>query len=275
MFFEVSKLVWALTMPAHVLLLLIVIGAVLLWTPWRRGGRLLITLVALGSVFIAVVPVGTWMIAYLEDRFPAVAIASLPPKVDGIISLAGGINQFVAQARKQVSTGGSIARISEFVMLANRYPEAKLVFAGGSGDLFRQDVSEADIVAEYVKLLGLDPSRILFEKRSRNTYENAVAARQFVNPKPGEKWVLVTSARHMPRAVGCFRKAGWAVIPYPVGFVTESTGIFSLSFNFIGGLGHLQYAVYEMAGLLAYWLTGRTDRLFPSALDELVSTAGT
>lgn len=269
MFFEVSKVMWALTMPAHVFLFLIVIGALLLWTPWRRGARLLLTLLALSGLIIAIVPVGTWMLAFIENRFPPVPVTTLPPKVDGVISLAGGINQFVARARKQLTTrAGDSERITEFAMLARRYPEAKLVFSGGSGDLFRQDVSEADVVAEYVKLLGLDPSRVLFEKHSRNTYENAVAAHVFINPKPTETWILVTSARHMPRAIGTFRKAGWKVVAFPVGFVTEGEDRADLSFNFIGGLGRIQYAVYEIAGLLVYWITGRTDRLFPSARDE-------
>ena len=67
---------------------------------------------------------------------------------------------------------------------------------------------------------GLDARRILVETRSRNTYENAVYSKELAQPQPGQIWLLVTSANHMPRAVGCFRAVGFDVIPYPVDYDT-------------------------------------------------------
>ena len=64
--------------------------------------------------------------------------------------------------------------------------------------------------------MGVPPERMLFETAARNTHENAVLAHALAKPRPGETWLLVTSASHMPRSVGVFRRAGWDVVPWPV-----------------------------------------------------------
>ena len=101
------------------------------------------------------------------------------------------------------------------------------------------------------------------ERESRNTDDNARLSKALMNPQSSEAWVMITSARHMPRSVGIFRKQGWAVIPYPVDYVTTRAIGFSLGFNFAGGVAALDEAGYEWFGLLSYRLSGRTDALFP------------
>ena len=114
-------------------------------------------------------------------------------------------------------------------------------------------------------MLGLDPARVIFEGASRNTYENARFAFDAAKPQPGENWLLVTSALHMPRALGCFRAAGWRAIPYPVGYTTLPDGDarWRPVFRFDGKFAMLASAISEIAGLVAYRLLGRTDALFP------------
>ena len=62
--------------------------------------------------------------------------------------------------------------------------------------------------------LGLEEGRVIYEDRSRNTTENAEFSRDIARPRPEETWLLITSAFHMPRAVGCFRRVGWNVVPF-------------------------------------------------------------
>jgi uncharacterized SAM-binding protein YcdF (DUF218 family) len=102
------------------------------------------------------------------------------------------------------------------------------------------------------------------ERNSRNTYENAVFTKALAAPKPGERWLLVTSAYHMPRSVGLFRKAGFAVEPYPVDWrVGRGADIFAFT-NIAGdGLGRTDTAMREWIGLVAYRLTGKTSELLP------------
>jgi uncharacterized SAM-binding protein YcdF (DUF218 family) len=217
--FTVSKILAPLADPRSLAFLVLALGVLLLWTPWRRFGRLLATLAILGATVLIVVPVGEWLLAPIEKRFPPPA--TMPEKVDGIIVLGGDFDAKLASERGPLSLGpGGAPRLIAAADLSRRYPSAKIVFAGGSGNLFDQQTREADIAAKIFVALGVDLSRVAFERDSRNTYENALNAFRLVLPKPGETWVLVTSASHMPRAVGCFRRIDWTVLPYPVDYWT-------------------------------------------------------
>jgi uncharacterized SAM-binding protein YcdF (DUF218 family) len=103
------------------------------------------------------------------------------------------------------------------------------------------------------------------ERRSRNTYENAEFSKVLVSPKSGERWLLVTSAHHMPRSVGIFRKVGFEVEPYPVDWRTGRRGdLLKFSDHFAERLALVDTAAREWMGLVAYWITGKTSEFFPS-----------
>lgn len=259
-FFVASKLLALFTDPGNLIFLTFMIGSGLVLTPWARRGRLLLLLASLFTLVMALAPVHTWLVLVLEDRFPP--NPPLPERIDGIIALGGVVDQNVSRARGVMAIGSSVERALELARLSRLHPEARLVFTGGSGDLLRQDIKEADEAAPLFTLLGIDPHRLISENRARNTHENAVFTRELVHPRPEETWVLITSAAHMPRAVGCFRRAGWRVIPWPVDFNTMGTE--SLRFGFDpGNLTRLRGALHEWIGLLIYRLTDRIDSWFP------------
>ena len=262
MFFVLSKVLWFVVNPGNMLLLFLLLGMALLWTRWRRAGRWLVSAVAVIGVTLAVVPVGGWLFGVLEDRFPA--LTTLPARVDGIIVAGGIVDPVLSADRGQVSVGGAAERLFEMAALAKKYPRARLVFSGGSGSLIYQDRKEADAVKPLFRQLGVDLKRVVFEDKSRNTAENAAFSYRLAKPEKGQVWLLVTSAFHMPRAVGSFRQAGWEVIPYPVDYMTRGKAELPLQFNFAGGLGSFDGALHEFFGLLFYWLNGKTDQLFPA-----------
>jgi uncharacterized SAM-binding protein YcdF (DUF218 family) len=105
---------------------------------------------------------------------------------------------------------------------------------------------------------------VTLEPRARNTAENAAYVRDLVKPRPAERWLLVTSAQHMPRAIGCFRAAGFAVEAYPVGWHTARTLDPIWGRVLANGLARLDAAAYEWIGLLAYRLTGKITEILPS-----------
>ena len=146
---------------------------------------------------------------------------------------------------------------------ARRYPRAKLVFTGGSGDIEQGVSNEAGYARILLEQLGLPPERVVFENMSRTTWENAVNASALVKPRPGERWVLLTSASHMPRAVGVFRKAGWSVLPWPVGYQSRDH-ITAYAPSLGQKLAVLDWAVHEWIGLVVYYLHGWTSALFPA-----------
>ncbi len=260
--FLFSKVFLTLINPGVWVLILLALGGGLLWTRWRRAGRILLSGTILFLLTISVLPIGEGLLATLEDRFPPVR--SLKPPVDGIIVLGGAVQQFITRQRGQTALNKHAERMTEFVGLANRFPAARLAYTGGSASVFGQGVKETEAARLFFERIGLDPARVSYEGRSRNTYESALFSHRLLRPRAGERWVLVTSATHMPRAIGTFRKAGWDVLPYPVDYQTMGVEHLDLYFNLRAALNDLQLALHEWLGLIAYRVLGRTDTLFPA-----------
>jgi uncharacterized SAM-binding protein YcdF (DUF218 family) len=188
----------------------------------------------------------------------------MPNRVDGIIVLGGAVNPPLAANRGEPSVNDAAERILALADLGRRYPDAKLVFTGGSGSLWGGKYREGEVMRAALEQAGLDTGRVQFENESRNTWENAVFSRDLVAPKPGETWLLVTSAWHMPRSVGIFRRIGWPVTPYPVDYRSRDDGKPYLLFELDANLMQAGFAVREWIGLAAYRLMDRTDSLFPA-----------
>jgi uncharacterized SAM-binding protein YcdF (DUF218 family) len=124
--------------------------------------------------------------------------------------------------------------------------------------------AEAGPAAQVLESFGIPRDRVILEDRSRNTVENAVFSKAIAQPKPGERWVLMTSAYHMPRAIGVFRKIGFPIEAYPVDWRTRGAEDMTRPFAVMSeGLQRSDTAVHEWIGLLVYWLTGRSSELFP------------
>jgi uncharacterized SAM-binding protein YcdF (DUF218 family) len=172
----------------------------------------------------------------------------------------------VSAARNEVVLNEAAERLTVVADLARRYPNARILYSGGNGELIG-DEREAPFALRLLKTFGIAPDRILLEDRSRNTIENAVYSKELARPKPGERWLLVTSAYHMPRAIGVFRKVGFAVEPYPVDWRTRGAQDELRPFASVGdGLRRVDTAVREWVGLAVYWLTGRSSEPFPGPL---------
>jgi uncharacterized SAM-binding protein YcdF (DUF218 family) len=236
------------------------LGAALLW--WRpRIGRWLVVAGAAGFLLVAVLPLDQWALAPLENRFPAQQAAE--PPVAGIIVLGGSLDAALTADRGMPSLGGAAERLTRFASLALRYPEARLVFTGGPSSNRPNGPPEADGVRVLLQSLGVPAGRVTFEAASRTTWENAVLALALVKPKPGETWRLITSAAHMPRAIGAFRKAGWQVIADPVGYKSYRDPADRGTSMLGERLALLETAAHEWLGLVAYAVSGRSTSLFP------------
>lgn len=257
--FVLSKVLDLLVQPGNMALFLLLAGCILLFSRRAALGRVLVCAVTLALVLLAVLPWDHWLVAPLEDRFPA---QSLPSHIDGIVVLGGAVDPVLTAARGQPSVNGAAERLTALVELGMRHPEARLVFTGGSGSISAQELKEAPVARAFLDTLGFATSRVVFESQSRNTWENAVLTRDRVAPQPGQIWVLVTSAMHMPRSVGAFRAAGWRVIPYPVDYTTTGQPE-GLRFNVAAGMWAVTSAMHEILGMAYYRLRGWSDSLYP------------
>lgn len=258
--YYLSKIVWFFLEPSNLLVILIAAGFLLsLRAP--RAGR---ALALVGLVMIAIVglsPLGTMLLRPLEQRFPAFGADAGP--VAGAIILGGALDPEVTDARGQLALNEAGERVTAMLEIARRYPQARLVFTGGSGDIAGV-LSEAVALERHIARLAPD-LRIEWERASRNTVENAALTKAMVQPLPGARWLLVTSAWHMPRSIGIFRKAGFDVVPYPVDFRTTGTGLdMRPSLSISHGLRRTDLATKEWVGILFAYLTGKSAALFPA-----------
>jgi uncharacterized SAM-binding protein YcdF (DUF218 family) len=262
MFFVVSKTVPLLLLPSNFLILIGAVGVVLLVTRWRRIGAWLAGISIVLLLTAGFLPVGKLLIHSLESRFPKWDRSRGAP--DGVIVLGGAIIPELSSEHSEPVLNDDAGRIVALAKLAHDYPNARIVYSGGEGALIASGHSEAQFLTPLLKSLNLSPERVLLESRSRNTAENATFTKEMVKPKSGERWLLVTSAWHIPRAIGCFRRIGFSVEAYPVAWRSGSKFEFWPRKYLSGGLEEFDLGVHEWMGLIAYWLSGRTSALFPS-----------
>jgi uncharacterized SAM-binding protein YcdF (DUF218 family) len=264
--YELGKILWLVFAPGN----LLVIGLCLAWflmrgRDRRNSGtpRFLVGAMALSCLLVAATPLSRLPMLLLENRFERPA--AMPAKVDGVIVLGGGMMPLLSISRDEpVMLASGNVRLAAFVDLARRYPNARLIFAGGSGNLFSPAPSEASIARVALERMGLEIERARFEDRSRNTEENALFSKEIMKPSKGETWMLVTSASHMPRAIGVFRAQGWDVTPYPVGYLTSGDPFDGFGFDLLGGLAALHTGIREWVGMVGYYASGHTKELFPA-----------
>jgi uncharacterized SAM-binding protein YcdF (DUF218 family) len=236
------KVFWMFLSPIVVLLVLALVGGSWSGDRWRRTFRSIGIAAILILITVGMTPLGLIAAAPLENRFPQPAA--------------------VSNARGEIVFDEG-ERMIEAAFLAKRYPQARVIFTGGSGSLIAQS-KVAPAARELLIEFGVDPDRIIVEDKSRNTEENSQFTAAIVRPEPNQRWLLVTSAFHMPRAIGVFEKAGFDVVAHPVAYRTLGPGNgWQWDLDPGSGFRIFETAVHEWIGLAVYRATGRIDSLFP------------
>src|SRR5580700_2740137 len=243
--------------------MLCLLGGVLFFLVSRgRRGKVLVGISLLGFLVLAVAAVGPAKMLALEERFPR---PQLPERIDGILVLGGAVDPALSLSYGETVFGSAVARVLAGTALARRYPEAKLALIGGEGGFVPVGLAESRATLGLVIEQGVASARVILEERSRSTHENALYAKELIQPAPGAIWILITSAYHMPRSIASFDGVGWPVIPYPVDYrIDPQTGL-RANFSLLDGLGATTLAGKEWAALLAYRVMGWTPELFPAA----------
>lgn len=265
MFISAAKLFWTIADPLNLTLILLIIGTSLMWTRWRRLGLWLTSMITVWLLALAVLPLGSWILAPLSERYARHVIAHVTADgpVTGIVLLSGGAVDLRISAKMGHAVPGQAAdRLAEFMRLARAYPNARLLICGGNARRGKHPSQrEGPAIADYLVARGLSRDRLMVDDRSRDTYENAKFGAELAQPEPGQRWLLVTSAWHMPRAMAVFQAQGWPVIAAPAG-VRDTP--FRLRFKLNDGLKQIRIAWHEYLGLVAYRLNGRIETLWPA-----------
>ena len=262
MFFYLAKILGFFALPSNALIVLGLVGvAIAVLRGGRAGGRLIVASLILLAIF-GFSPLANALMVPLEQRFPPWDESRGAPA--GIIVLGGAFDTVVAATRDDIPLTDAAERMTASAALARKYPQARLIFTGGVGTLVYDGPTEGELARRFYTSLGIAADRIAIEEESRDTAENARFTWTLANPKPGERWLLVTSAYHMPRSIGAFRRVGFAVEAYPVDYRTRGSEDLARPFPSLGeGLRRGDIAVREWIGLVAYRIAGRTADLFP------------
>ncbi len=261
-FFYSAKILWMLFSPDALFVLLLLASYLLIRFGANLAGRRLLGLLTAWILLLAIFPIGDWLLYPLESRFQT--NPELPDRIDGIIVLGGSVIADRSLQWQQLETNRYHERLSNFILLSQRYPDAKLAFTGGNSWIMPGEPTEAEMVKQYLLDSGIESSRLVLEDQARNTAENASYSKRLLQPAAQENWLLITTAFHMPRSVGVFCQQGWKLIPYPVDHQTGGRkNLYSPGFNLIGHADHLVLAAHEWLGLLAYYLSGKTNQFLP------------
>lgn len=263
-FFTLSKVIWSFARPDHLVLLLLTLSVLsLAWGSHKKRARRW-SLSLLAAVWlVALVPIGKALLQPLEQRF-AVPQQLEQSRLSGIVVLGGAEDLSAMQFHQRAEFSDAADRVMVVPELAQRFPGLPIIYSSGSSWLSEPGLKGADYTKLYFDAIGLG-SRVLYERQSRNTFENATLSRALAGEQMDGTWLLVTSAFHMPRSVGVFQQQGWKVQPYPVDFRGQSFAGLGVLFSLSGNLSDLVMALREWVGLLAYRLSGKTAQLLPPA----------
>lgn len=268
-FFVLSKLVWGLLSPTSLLVWGLILACLMLWLNYTRAARRLLTLISLLAFFVMAYPVPDYLISPLETRFQSPS--TLPEKVDGIIVLGGAENLKLSAGWQQPQLGESAERILAAAELSRHYPDAPVIYTGGSNLVMMPELDhQGQVAVSLLKQAGVVPDQIKMESQARNTYENFVQIKPLLPVSDG-RYLLVTSAFHMPRSVGIARKLSVNVIPYPVDYRSSQPEQRYWDFDLFGHLQVLEVAWHEWIGLTAYYFSGKTSSWLPAAKTEVVT----
>ena len=252
MFFVISKVFTPFLHPLNYIFIFLLLALVFYRKP--RFGRTCIALALLLLMVFGTYPLPDIMVRYLESRYP---LPSQLPQVDAVVVLTGMLDLKASTLDNLEFYDGVERILTGMQLVRNRYGQ-KLIIAGGSGDLYNQTVSEARLLKAFAINFGLPEEQILIDPSSRNTHENAINTKLLMEKHNIASIFLVTTASHLPRAMGCFKKLGIHPIPYGVDYHSPPSPEYRLS-SFIPDVGALRktsFVIHEYIGLLAYKLAG-------------------
>lgn len=264
--------IWWIVKPSHLLFWLVAAGGLLLLLGrgrrLRSAGRLLAGTGLAALFMVCFTPLPILLIQPLENRFPPPPADA--PAPDGIIVLAGAEQVKLSALHGVPHLNAFADRLTTFVVLARRHAHAQLIHSGRGGE---HEGTTQSTIARDVLQAALPDRELILEDRSRDTHQAAVEVARLLGPRAdGERWWLVTSAFHMPRAVASFRAAGLDVVAYPV---DRHGGTKLLSRpDATSHLEAMDWTAHEWLGLLWYRAHGYTREVFPAPRDRPQRHAG-
>ena len=260
MTFVLSKILWLFFNPFNLILIFLILGIIFNFLKFLNFSKIFFVTASLIFLIIGFLPSGSYLMYLLEKNYYNSNV--LPDDLDGILIISGATAPYLTKEHGQISLNGSSERLFESIQLIKKYPNVKIVFAGGSGSLKNPNLTHAADAKFFFNSFGIDVKDIFFENNSRNTYENILFAKNLCNPKDHEKWIVVTSAFHLTRVINIAEKLDWQLIPYATDFRGLKKFEWNFSFNFIENIYTFQQSSHEWIGLFSYFFMGRSSKIY-------------
>ena len=206
-------------------------------------------------LFFGYTPLSNFLLNKLEDfikpsKYPV-------QQLKGIVVLGGSFNSGLqSKERNEVLLNSSAERLTKVLEIYNKNPKILILFTGFSGALKPQGWSESDMAKKFFLEQGVRSENLIFENKSRNTFENINYSKDIIKNYKGN-WGLITSASHMPRSYFGFKRQGLILEPIIVDFKTGTSPIFWISFNIGSGLSNWSTLLHEVVGISYYKITGK------------------
>lgn len=256
MFHLASKMLDLFFQPLNGLLIILIAALLLRYTHWKRLRRSLTFIAILGFFLCGFTQLPDYLLAKLESTVPPLTLEELE-KPTGIIILGGAITEHKQARPNWYHINDGAERIIDGLMLAKHFPSAYLLFTGGNASISGKGGNESAAFKRFIQQSNPLESAIYFENRAKNTWQNAKFSMQQLGQAASGKWLLVTSANHMPRALGSFTKAGFDVIGWPTDYRADRLHFPWLVTSSARQFSKLNLLIHELIGIAAYKISGK------------------
>lgn len=249
-----SEALWWILTPSSLVVALLLLAYLAARARAARLAGSLLFMPLLLLLVLLLVPLDEYLTARFESRVPPPT--ALPADIDGILVLGGSVEWRITADREQLTLGDAGERMLAALALARRYPEATLVFTGLFDETLRYEWRD-DAGRGLLFYPEFSGRRVVFLGDARSTYEEALLTIERLAPAPGSNWLLVTSALHMPRALGTFANLGWKLTPFPVDYRSASKLTWRFEVKVGQRLAALDAFVREWGAYQVYKFNGR------------------
>ena len=254
--FYIAKVANYLLEPLYILsFFLLILIFLILFTNFKKLTIFSAKLLLILFLFFGYTPLSNFLLNKLEDfikpsKYPV-------QQLKGIVVLGGSFNSGLqSKERNEVLLNSSAERLTKVLEIYNKNPKILILFTGFSGALKPQGWSESDMAKKFFLEQGVRSDNLIFENKSRNTFENIIYSKDIIKNYKGT-WGLITSASHMPRSYFGFKRQGLILEPIIVDFKTGTSPIFWISFNIGSGLSNWSTLLHEVVGISYYKITGK------------------
>ena len=254
--FYLAKIANYLLEPLYILsFFLLILIFLLLFTNFKKLIFFFAKFLLILFLFFGYTPLSNFLLNKIEDfikpsKYPV-------QQLKGVVVLGGSFNSGLqSKERNEVLLNSSAERLTKVLEIYNKNPKILILFSGFSGELQPQGWSESDMAKKFFLEQGVRLENLIFENKSRNTFENIIYSKDIIKTNKGT-WGIVTSASHMPRSYFGFKKQGLILEPISVDYRTGTSPIFWINFDIKKGLENWNIILHEVVGISYYKITGK------------------